>query len=79
MTDLKRYLITSWYPFNKNDADLAKLLEVDESLVCKWLNGIIEPTIERKIQIAKALKIDSRLIFPADMDLQHKNKYKTGV
>ena len=74
MTDLKRYLMTNWYPFNKNDSDLAKLLEVDESLVCKWLSGIIEPTLERKIQIAKALKIDSRLIFPADMDLQQRSK-----
>ena len=74
MTDLKRYLMTNWYPLNKNDADLAKLLEVDESLVCKWLNGVIEPTIERKIQIANALKIDSRLIFPADLDLQHRSK-----
>ena len=64
MTDLKRYLIVNWYPQGKLDVDLARALEIDQSLLSKWLNGALEPPIERKIQIAKTLGVDSRLIFP---------------
>jgi transcriptional regulator with XRE-family HTH domain len=68
MNDLKRFLITSWYPHGKNDGDLAKLLKVDQSLLSKWLNDVIQPSIERKIQIAQALGVDSRLIFSAGVN-----------
>ena len=64
MTDLKRYLIVNWYPQRKLDVDLARALEIDQSLLSQWLSGTREPPIERKIQIAKVLGADSRLIFP---------------
>ena len=63
MTELKRFLILNWYPQNRTDSDLAKALGVDQTLISKWANGVLEPPIERKIQIAKVLGIDSRLIF----------------
>lgn len=67
MTDLKRFLIVNWYPQRKLDVDLARALEIDQSLLSKWLSGALEPPIERKIQIAKVLGVDSRLIF-SDQD-----------
>ena len=66
MNNLERFLILSWYPNKKTDSELAKALEVDHSLVSKWLNGVCEIPIERKIQISKVLGVDSRLIFPED-------------
>ncbi len=63
MTDLKRYLVLNWYPYKKTDSDLAKALEVDQGLVSKWVNGVVDPPLERKIKIAKVLGVDSRLIF----------------
>ena len=69
MTDLKRYLIVSWYSQGKLDVDLARALEIDQSLLSKWLSGVLEPPIERKIQVAKALGVDSRLIWPEGRDL----------
>ena len=66
MTDLKRFLILTWYPQRKTDSDFAEALGVDQALVSKWATGAIDPPIERKIQIAKVLGIDSRLIFPTE-------------
>jgi transcriptional regulator with XRE-family HTH domain len=63
MTDLKRFLILSWYPQGKNDSDFAEALGVDQALVSKWATGAIAPPLERKIQISKVLGVDSRLIF----------------
>jgi len=67
MTNLKLFLIEYWYPRGKNDADLAKALSVDHSMVSKWINGAAEPTIDRKISISKVIGIDSRLIFPEEI------------
>jgi len=64
MQNLKIFLIEHWYPRNKNDSDFAKTLGVDHTLVSKWINGVVEPSIERKIQIARTLDVDSRLLFP---------------
>lgn len=63
MTDLKRYLIVNWYPQGRTDLDLARAMNVDQSLISKWLSGAQEPPIDRKVQIAKVLGVDSRLIF----------------
>lgn len=64
MNNLKLNLIEHWYSKNRTDSDLAKALNVDQSLVSKWLSGTVAPTLERKIQIAKTIGIDSRFIFP---------------
>jgi len=64
MKILKLSLIEHWYTKGKNDSDLAKALEVDQSLVSKWVSGAVEPPLDRKIQIAKIIGIDSRFIFP---------------
>jgi len=64
MKNMKAILIEYWYPQNRNDADLAKALEVDHSLISKWCTGVVEPSIERKVQIAKTLGVDSRVLFP---------------
>jgi len=64
MNNLKIFLIREWYPKNRTDSDLAKTLNVDQTLISKWLNGVIEPPLERKIELAKALGVDSRLLFP---------------
>lgn len=64
MNDLKRFLILNWYPNKKTDADLAKALGVDHTLVSKWLNEVVEIPLERKIQISKILEVDSRIVFP---------------
>ncbi|MCG2713757.1 MAG: helix-turn-helix domain-containing protein [Candidatus Omnitrophica bacterium] len=69
MTDLKRFLIVNWYPNKITDSDLARALEIDASLLSKWLNGSLEPPIERKIQVAKILGVDSRLIFSDQSEL----------
>jgi len=45
---------------------LARSIKVHQSLVSKWLSGAVEPPIDRKIQIAKAIGVDSRLIFPEE-------------
>jgi len=66
MNNLKLFLIEHWYPTDRTDADLAKTLGVDHTLVSKWLNNVVEPPIERKIQIAKILDVDSRLLFPEE-------------
>jgi len=63
VNDLKRFLILNWYPDKKTDSDLAKALGVDHSLISKWLNGVVEIPLERKIEISKLLGVDSRLIF----------------
>ena len=75
MTDLKRFLILTWYPQNKTDSDFAEALGVDQALVSKWATGAIEPPLERKIQMANVLGVDSRLIFTE----VNSNKHKTGV
>lgn len=64
MNNLKLFLIEHWYGENRNDADLARALGVDHTLVSKWLCGVVEIPLERKIRIAKILGVDSRLIFP---------------
>lgn len=64
MNNLKLFLIEYWYPKNRTDGDLAEMMSVDKSLISKWLSGTAEPPLERKIQLAKALGIDSRMIFP---------------
>lgn len=64
MNNLKVFMIEHWYIRDKTDSDLARALGVDYSLVSKWLNDVIEPPIERKIQIAKVIGVDSRLIWP---------------
>jgi len=64
MNNLKLFLIEYWYPKNRTDGDLAKLIGVDQSLISKWLAGTTEPPLERKIQLAKALGVDSRMLFP---------------
>lgn len=64
--NLKIFLIEHWYPQNRTDSDLAKALGVDHTLVSKWLCGVVDPPIERKIQISKVLGVDSRLIFPEE-------------
>lgn len=64
MNNLKIFLIENWYPRNRTDSDLAESLGVDGSLVSKWLSGAIDPPIERKIQLARALGVDSRMLFP---------------
>ena len=69
MNNLKIFLIEHWYPQDKTDSDLAKILNVDYTLVSKWLCGVVEPPLDRKIQIAKVLGVDSRLIFPEDKQL----------
>lgn len=67
MTDLKRFLIVNWYSQKKTDSDLAKALDVNKTLVSKWLSGAAEPPLERKVQIAKVLGVDSRLIFSEEV------------
>ena len=62
--NLKLFLIEYWYTKNRTDADLAKVLSVDHTLISKWLNGVVEPPLERKIQLAKALGVDSRILLP---------------
>lgn len=64
MTNLKMFLIEHWYPEGKTDSDIARLMSVDKALICRWVNGKSEPSLERKLQIAKILGVDSRLIFP---------------
>lgn len=64
MTTLKIFLIEWWYSRGRNDSDLARSLGVDHSLVSRWVSGKEEPTLERKIQIAKTIGVDSRLVFP---------------
>lgn len=66
MTGLKVVLIDRWYSKGKNDADLAKIIGVDHALVSRWINGKANPTMIRKIQIAHAIGVDSRLIFPIE-------------
>lgn len=67
---LKVFLIEHWYSRGKNNSDLARILEVDPSLVSKWLSGVAEPTFEKKIAIARALLVDSRIIFPERLACQ---------
>ena len=64
MNNLKLFLIEYWYPKNRTDSDLAKSIGVDQSLISKWLSGTTEPPLERKIQMAKVLGVDSRMLFP---------------
>ena len=53
MNNLKLFLIENWnVKMNRTDADLAKALGVDHTLVSKWINGAVQPPLERKIQIA---------------------------
>jgi transcriptional regulator with XRE-family HTH domain len=66
MNNLKVFLIEHWYSRNRTDSDLAKALGVDHSLVSKWICEVVEPPLDRKIQIAKVLGIDSRLIWPEE-------------
>lgn len=66
LTNLKVFLIEHWYPQNRTDSDLAERLEVDKTMVSKWVNGLTEPPLARKIQIAKVLGVDSRLVFPEE-------------
>lgn len=69
LTELHRFLLTNWYTQNKTDADLAKILEVDHTLICKWKLGIKVP-LYRKIQIAQKMGLDSREIFADDEDAE---------
>ena len=71
MNELKRFLILRWYPNNKTDADFAKALGVDHTLISKWLNEVVEIPLERKIQISNILGIDSRVIFPEEDKERH--------
>jgi len=64
MTNLKLMLIEYWYPKDRTDTDLAKAAGVDQSLVSRWISGKAEPTLDRKIKLAKVIGVDSRLIFP---------------
>lgn len=64
MTSLKSFLIEFWYPRGKTDSDLARALQVDQGLVSKWIAGKIDPPLERKIQLAREIGVDSRQIFP---------------
>ncbi len=64
MTNLKSFLIEFWYSRGKTDSDLARAMGVDQSLVSKWITGTREPPLERKIQIAREIGVDSRQIFP---------------
>jgi len=64
MTGLKLILIERWYSKERSDSDLARLLEVDKSIVSRWINGVSEPSLPRKIQIARVLGVDSRLLWP---------------
>lgn len=66
MTSIKIALIQLWYSRGRTDSDLARSIKVHQSLVSKWLSGAVEPPIDRKIQIAKAIGVDSRLIFPEE-------------
>lgn len=50
----------------RTDSDLARALEVDQSMVSKWITGAKEPPLERKIAIARAIGVDSRQIFPEE-------------
>jgi len=68
MNNLKIFLIKNWYSKNRTDSDLAKALEVDHTLVSKWLNGVVEPPLDRKIQISSILGEDSRYIFPENKE-----------
>ena len=70
MNNLKLNLIEHWYPQGRNDADFAKALGVDHTLVSKWINGVVEPPIKRKIQIARTLGVDSRILFPEIREAQ---------
>lgn len=66
MTHLKIFLIEHWYHRGKTDADLARALGVSKPEISRWINGVREPCLERKLQIAKVLEADSRLIFPEE-------------
>ena len=63
MTNLKVILIEHWYSNGRTDSDLARAIQVDQSLVSRWVAGISVPPIERRIQIANAIGVDSALIF----------------
>ena len=56
-------LIEHWYTKGRIDTDLARAIGVDQSLVSRWVSGATEPTLERKIQIGRAIGVDSRMIF----------------
>lgn len=73
VSNLKLFLIEHWYSQNRTDADLARRLEVSHAAVSQWINGEEEPTLARKIQIAKALMVDSRMIWPEVKEERAKN------
>jgi len=66
MTNLKLMLIEHWYAIGRTDSDLAKAVGIDSSLISRYINGNREPPFKRKLLICKALRIDSRIVFPED-------------
>jgi len=44
-------------------ADLARLVSVDRAYICRILHGLERPPVPMMIKIAKALGVDSRIVF----------------
>lgn len=42
---------------------LAETVKVDQSLVSQWEHGIVAPTVERQLSIARALGVAPRVLF----------------
>lgn len=75
LNNIKIFLIEYWYPKGRTDSDLAKAIGVDHSLISKWINGAVEPPLERKIQLAQTIGVDSRLLFPEESGNKSSARY----
>ena len=68
MNNLKLYMLHKGY----SQSSLARKMGVSRSIISKWIKEEEECPLRRKLQMARLLEVDSRLLFPEE----HREKVK---